>query len=62
MTGLWLHLRCSTGRYGFLPLSLLGVAILFGRSRYWLGIWPETGAAAQLSGYFLSVLAAGLAA
>ncbi|WP_432988431.1 hypothetical protein [Dactylosporangium sp. CA-233914] len=43
-------------------MSVLGVAILFGRSRFWLGIWPETGAAAQLSGYFLSVLAAGLAA
>ncbi|MFG3702297.1 hypothetical protein ACGF5C_31080 [Micromonospora sp. NPDC047620] len=62
MNAVWLHLRSSTGRWAFFPLSVLGIAILFGRSRFWIGIWPETGAAAQVSGLFLSYFAAGMAA
>jgi len=62
MSALWLHLRASTARWGFLPLTALGVAVLFGRSRFWIGIWPETGAAAQVSAFFLGIFAAGFAA
>jgi len=29
---------------------------------YWIGIWPETGAAAQVPAFFLSIIAAGAAA
>ncbi|MDG4771818.1 hypothetical protein [Solwaraspora sp. WMMD792] len=61
-SALWLQLRTSVARWGFAPLLVLGLAILFGRSRFWIGIWPETGAAAQISAFFVSVFAAGLAA
>ncbi|MDG4782017.1 hypothetical protein O7614_20365 [Micromonospora sp. WMMD961] len=62
MSPLWLHVKSSVARWGVVPLGLLGVAILFGRSRYWIGIWPEAGAAAQLSAFFLSIFAAGVTA
>jgi len=62
VSALWLQLRTSVARWGFAPLLVLGLAILFGRSRFWIGIWPETGAAAQISAFFVSVFAAGLAA
>lgn len=62
MSALWLHLRFSAARWGFLPLGILGIAVLFGRSRFWIGIWPESGAAVQVSAAFLGVFAAGAAA
>ncbi|MGK5444854.1 hypothetical protein ACSNN7_23925 [Micromonospora sp. URMC 105] len=62
MSPLWLHLRSSTARWALVPLAVLGVAVLFGRSRFWIGIWPESGAAAQVSAFFLSIFAAGVAA
>lgn len=62
MTALWLNLRVNAARWGFVPLTILGVAVLFGRSRFWIGIWPESGAAAQVSAFFLSMFGAGVAA
>jgi hypothetical protein len=62
VSGLWLHLRSSIAKWGVIPLTVLGIAVLFGGSGFWVGIWPETGAAAQASAFFLGVLAAGLAA
>jgi hypothetical protein len=35
---------------------------MFLRSRYWIGIWPETGAAAQVPAYLLGPIIAGAAA
>lgn len=54
-------MRSSSARWALAPLLLVGVATLFNRSRYWIGIWPETAAAAQVSAYFISVFAAGIA-
>ena len=62
MRAVTLHLRTTPARWAVLPLAALGLAILFGRSRYWIGIWPEAGAAAQITGYFLSLFAAGVSA
>lgn len=62
MRVLWLHVRNNFARWGFVPLLGLGLAVLFGRSRFWIGIWPETGAAAQVSAFFVSIFGAGIAA
>ncbi|WP_162562149.1 hypothetical protein [Salinispora oceanensis] len=62
MRALWLNLKNNSARWGFLPLTILGIAVLFGRNRFWIGIWPESGAAAQVGAYFLSIFAAGSAA
>lgn len=62
MTALWLHLRTSSLRWILPPLIALAVMLLLLRPRYWIGIWPETGAAAQIPAFFLSIVAAGAAA
>ncbi|WP_328474915.1 hypothetical protein OHA21_16490 [Actinoplanes sp. NBC_00393] len=62
MNALWLHLRFSVARWTVAPLAVLGMAVLFGRNRYWIGIWPEAGAAAQVSAFFVALFAAGTAA
>lgn len=62
MRVLWLHLRNSPLRWA-LPVLVLGdLAALFLRNRYWIGVWPETGAAAQVPAYLLGVVGAGAAA
>ncbi|WP_223884543.1 hypothetical protein [Micromonospora craniellae] len=43
-------------------LVVLDVAVVFLRNRYWIGVWPETGAAAQVPAYLLGVVGAGAAA
>ncbi|MFV2011271.1 MULTISPECIES: hypothetical protein [unclassified Micromonospora] len=40
----------------------MDVAVLFLRTNYWVGVWPETGAAAQVPAYLVGVLGAGAAA
>ncbi|MER5645887.1 hypothetical protein [Streptosporangium sp. NPDC002524] len=62
MTALRLHLRTSPLRWILLPLVALPLAILLSQPGSWVGSWPETGAAVQLSAFFLSVVAAGAAA
>lgn len=57
-----LHVRSSLARYALLPLAALGLVILFGRNRFWIGIWPETGAAITATAFFMSLFCAGLAA
>lgn len=56
------HLRSSGQRRVIPPLTVLGVAVLFLRNRYWIGSWPETGAAAQVTAFFLSAITAGTSA
>jgi hypothetical protein len=58
----WLHVRSSVGRFTFLPAVVLGLMVLFYRNRYWIGIWPETGAAVAVSAFFMSLLGAGVSA
>ncbi|WP_320067378.1 hypothetical protein [Micromonospora sp. RTGN7] len=62
MSGLWLHIRNSPIRWAFPVLVVLDVAVLFLRNRYWIGDWPETGAAAQVPAYLLGTVGAGAAA
>ncbi|MFC8850032.1 MULTISPECIES: hypothetical protein [unclassified Micromonospora] len=62
MSGLWLHTRNSPIRWAFPLLVVLDVAVLFLRNRYWMGVWPETGAAAQVPAYVLGMVVAGAAA
>jgi len=58
----WLHVRNSPVRWTVPVLVALDLAILFLRTQYWVGVWPETGAAAQVPAYLLGVLVAGAAA
>ncbi|MFE0845852.1 hypothetical protein [Streptomyces rochei] len=56
------HLRFNGLQWWILPLAVADLAILFLRTRYWIGIWPEAGAAAQVPALILGVAASGLAA
>jgi hypothetical protein len=58
----WFHLRTSGQRWFVLPMAILGIAVMFLRSQHWIGNWPESGAAAQLTAFFMSTLAAGTSA
>ncbi|MDG4766780.1 hypothetical protein O7632_22150 [Solwaraspora sp. WMMD406] len=62
MSGLWLHVRNSPLRWALPVLIALDLAVLFLRNRHWIGVWPETGAAAQVPAYLLGILGAGAAA
>ncbi|QSB14993.1 hypothetical protein JQS43_00960 [Natronosporangium hydrolyticum] len=62
MSVFWLHLRNSPIRWGLPALIALSLGVLFFRSRFWIGVWPETGAAAQVGTYFLGAVGAGAAA
>jgi len=62
VTALWLHLRASRLLWALPPLTALILAVLLLRPDYWVGVWPETGAAAQIPAIFLSTVAAGAAA
>ena len=57
-----LHLRTSFTRWAVLPLAILGTFILFQRNTFWIGIWPEAGAAVVVSAFFFSLFSAGLSA
>lgn len=43
-------------------LVLLDVAVLFGRHTWWIGVWPEASAAAQLPAFFFGLVLGGGAA
>ncbi|MFV2022927.1 hypothetical protein [Micromonospora sp. LOL_023] len=43
-------------------LIAIDLAVLFLRNRHWIGVWPETGAAALVPAYLLGVVGAGAAA
>jgi hypothetical protein len=62
VSGLWLHVRNSPIRYALPVLIAIDVAVLLLRNRYWIGVWPETGAAAQVPASLLGVVGAGAAA
>ncbi|MFI7299470.1 hypothetical protein [Streptomyces sp. NPDC050121] len=56
------HIRFNGLQWWILPLAVADLAILFLRTRYWIGVWPEAGAAAQVPALILGVAASGLAA
>lgn len=62
MSTVWLHLRNSPIRWALPVLVVVDLAVLFLRNRYWIGVWPETGAAAQVPAYLLGIVGAGAAA
>lgn len=57
-----LHLRTSVTRWAAAPLVVLGCLILLRRNNFWIGIWPETGAAVAGSAFFMSLIGAGISA
>lgn len=62
MSGLWLHVRNSPVRWALPVFVAIELAVLFLRNRHWIGVWPETGAAALAPAYLLGVVGAGAAA
>ncbi|MEV7216844.1 ABC transporter permease [Kitasatospora cineracea] len=65
MSGLWVYrteLRRSPLRWVFPVLVVVALLVLFGRSRYWIGVWPQAGAAAQIPAFYLGPAMAGAAA
>ena len=62
MRAFWLQLRNSPIRWAVPALVALDLAALFLRNRYWIGVWPEAGAAAQVPTYLLGPVVAGTAA
>ncbi|MEV6926808.1 hypothetical protein AB0M46_20195 [Dactylosporangium sp. NPDC051485] len=58
----WIEVRRSPLRWVFPLLLLVDLAALFGRSRYWIGVWPQASAAAQIPAQFIGPILAGAAA
>ncbi|MEV6522259.1 hypothetical protein AB0M43_09985 [Longispora sp. NPDC051575] len=59
---LLIHVKRSPVRWIFPVALAFNLAMLFFRNRYWIGVWPETSAAAQMPAYLTSGLAAAAAA
>jgi hypothetical protein len=57
-----MEIRRSPLRWWLPVLIALDVAMLFLRSTWWIGIWPEASAAAQLPAYFFGIVLGGGAA
>ncbi|MFE5584507.1 hypothetical protein [Kitasatospora sp. NPDC056531] len=58
----WMELRRSPLRWWFPLFVALDLAALFGRSRWWIGDWPQTSVQTQIPAfYFAPLLAAGAA-
>ncbi|WP_409074657.1 hypothetical protein [Micromonospora chalcea] len=62
MSVLWFQIRNSPVRMAVFPLAVLDIAVVFLRSRFWFGVWPDTGAAAQIPTYLLGLIVAACAA
>ncbi|MER8235904.1 ABC transporter permease [Streptomyces sp. NPDC094049] len=56
------ELRRSPLLTAFPVMIAVDLAVLFGRSRYWIGVWPEASAAAQIVTLFLGPVLAGVSA
>ncbi|MGW5477922.1 ABC transporter permease [Streptomyces sp. NPDC004008] len=57
-----LELRRSPLRWWFPVLVALDVAVLFGRAQWWIGVWPQASAAAQIPAFYLGPFLAAYAA
>lgn len=58
----WTEIRRSPLRWWLPLLVAIDLATLFGRQRYWIGVWPQASAAAQIVTMFLAPALAGAAA
>ncbi len=56
------ELRRSPLLTAFPVMIALDLLVLFGRSRYWIGVWPEASVAAQVVTLFLGPVLAGVSA
>ncbi|MFD4394318.1 ABC transporter permease [Kitasatospora sp. NPDC058478] len=57
-----LELRRSPLKWWLPFLITLDLAVLFGRSQWWIGVWPEASVAAQIPSFYLGPLLAAAAA
>lgn len=57
-----IELRRSPLLIAFPVMIAVDLAVLFGRSRYWIGVWPEASVAAQVVTLFLGPVLAGVSA
>jgi hypothetical protein len=62
MTVYLIELRRSALRWWWPLLCALDLAVLLGRNTYWIGVWPQASAAAQIPAMFLGPVMAGAAA
>jgi hypothetical protein len=53
-----IEIRRSPLRWWFPVLVVIDLAALFGRSRWWVGEWPQASAAAQIPAFYLGPVAA----
>ncbi|MCS0602515.1 ABC transporter permease [Streptomyces sp. LP11] len=57
-----MELRRSPLRWWFPVLVALDMAVLFGRAQWWIGVWPQASAAAQVPAFYLGPFLAAYAA
>ncbi|MFD7575388.1 ABC transporter permease [Streptomyces sp. NPDC056534] len=57
-----IELRRSPLLIAFPVMLAVDLAVLFGRSQYWIGVWPEASVAAQIVTLFLGPVLAGVSA
>ncbi|KUN16244.1 hypothetical protein AQJ11_40360 [Streptomyces corchorusii] len=57
-----IELRRSPLLTAFPVMIAVDLLVLFGRSRYWVGVWPEASVAAQVTTLFLGPVLAGVSA
>ncbi|MEU8619759.1 ABC transporter permease [Streptomyces sp. NPDC048623] len=57
-----IELRRSPLLTAFPVMIIVDLAVLFGRSQYWIGVWPEASVAAQIVTLFLGPVLAGVSA
>lgn len=62
LTAFRIELRRSPLLTAFPVLIAVDLLVLFGRSRYWIGVWPEASVAAQVVTLFLGPVLAGVSA
>ncbi|MEU7911443.1 hypothetical protein [Microbispora bryophytorum] len=58
----WMEVRRSPLRWWLPVLIVLDISMLFARQTWWIGVWPEASAAAQLPAYFFGLVLGGGAA
>ncbi|AXG81222.1 ABC transporter permease [Streptomyces paludis] len=61
----WIYrteVRRSPLRWALPAFVAVDLLVLFGRSRHWIGVWPEASAAAQIPAFYLGPALAGAAA
>lgn len=62
MKSYWMELRYSPLRWWLPVLVIVDLATLFGRSSAWIGEWPQTSVAAQISAFYFAPMLAAAAA